>query len=280
MSALDQGTAARLKGQAFAALHRPGQPFLLPNAWDVASALLLAEAGFAAVATTSAGVTAAAGLVDGTGTGRATTVALAAAVIPRLAVPVTIDIEGGYSDDPAAVAELAAELASLGAAGINLEDVTISGGFRPPDVQAAIISAVSAAAPGLFVNARTDIYWLRKSPPEARLGGTLSRLMAYAGAGARGVFVPGLTELGEIEAVTAAVALPLNLLWRPGLDLRRLAEAGVARISTGSAPYRRALAAALATAVAARDGREPPEPDLPYDELIRLLRGPGNPAPS
>jgi 2-methylisocitrate lyase-like PEP mutase family enzyme len=272
MSAPDAGATAQARRQAFAGLHRPGHPFLLPNAWDVASALLLADAGFPAVATTSLGVTAAAGLVDGTGTGRAATVALAAAIIPRLPVPVTIDAEGGYSDDPAAVAELAAELASMGAAGLNLEDVTASGEFRPPAAQAAIIAAVTSAAPGLFVNARTDIYWLQHGPPGGRLGETLLRLTAYAAAGASGVYVPGLTELGEIEAVTSSVGLPLNLLWRPDLDLPRLAEAGVARISTGSAPYRRALAAGLATALAARDGSQPPEPDVPYHALVQLLR--------
>jgi 2-methylisocitrate lyase-like PEP mutase family enzyme len=272
MSAPDTSTAAGARRQVFAALHRRGQPFLLPNAWDVASALLLADAGFPAVATTSLGVTAAAGFVDGTGTGRPATVALAASVIPRLQVPVTIDAEGGYSDDPAAVADLAAELAGLGAAGINLEDVTASGEFRPPEAQAAIIGAVTAAAPGLFVNARTDIYWLQHGSADGRLAGTLLRLQAYADAGASGVFVPGLTELSEIEAVTRQVELPLNLLWRPDLDLPRLAEAGAARISTGSAPYRRALAAGLATALAARDSREPPEPDLTYGALVRLLR--------
>jgi 2-methylisocitrate lyase-like PEP mutase family enzyme len=273
MSAPDRGAAAGERREAFAALHRAGHPFLLPNAWDVASALLLADAGFPAVASTSAGVTAAAGLVDGTGTGRAATVALAASVIPRLTVPVTIDAEGGYSDDPAVIADLAAELASLGAAGINLEDVAISGEFRPPAAQAAIIGAVTAAAPGLFVNARTDVYWLQQGRPEDRLGETLLRLRVYGDAGAGGVFVPGLTELDEIEAVTGAVGLPLNLLWRPGLDLRRLGAAGVARVSTGSAPYRRALAAGLATALAAREGAEPPEADLAYGELMRLLRG-------
>jgi 2-methylisocitrate lyase-like PEP mutase family enzyme len=85
--------------------------------------------------------------------------------------------------------------------------------------------------------------------------------------------VPGLTELSAIAAVTTAVELPLNLLWRPDLDAPRLAAAGVARISTGSAPYRRALAAGLATALAARDGGEQPAPDIAYGELMRLLRG-------
>jgi 2-methylisocitrate lyase-like PEP mutase family enzyme len=257
---------------AFAGLHRRGHPFVLPNAWDVASAVLLARAGFPAVGTTSMGVNAAAGLVDGDGTGRGYTVALAAEIVPRLAVPVTVDFEGGFSDDPAAVAAFAAELAAIGVAGINLEDVSAGGALREPAAQAGIIRAVRAAAPSLFVNARTDTYWLDYGPADGRLAETLGRLRGYEEAGAHGVFVPGLTELTDIEAVTAAIGLPLNVLWRPDLDMPRLAGAGVARISTGSGPYRRALAAGLATAIAARDGTAPPAADVNYHALIDVLR--------
>lgn len=260
------------QGSAFAGLHRRGEPFVLPNAWDVASAVLLADAGFPAIGTTSMGVNAAAGLIDGEGTGRADTMGLAAAIVPRLAVPVTVDLEGGFSDDPAAVAELAAQLAGLGVAGINLEDASAGGTLRDPAAQARIIGSVRAAAPGLFVNARTDVCWLKYGPAAARLAETLRRLAAYADAGAHGVFVPGLTELGDIETVTSQVAQPLNLLWQPGLDVPRLAAAGVARISTGSGPYRRALAAGLATAIAARDGTAPPAADVGYADLMDALK--------
>jgi 2-methylisocitrate lyase-like PEP mutase family enzyme len=271
------GPDIRSRRAAFAGLHQRGQPFLLPNAWDVASAVILADAGFPAVATTSLGVTAAAGLIDGQGTGRAATVAVAEAIAARLTVPVSIDLEGGYSEDPAAVAGLVTDLSRAGVAGINLEDVITGGQLRTPAAHAAIIRAVVAAAPGMFVNARTDVYWLEKGPRDGRLRETITRLAAYADAGASGVFVPGLTDLTEIEAVTAAVDLPLNVLWRQDQDLPRLAGAGVARISTGSAPYRRALAAALATAVAARAGAAPAGPDLSYGSLVGLLRA-GDPA--
>ncbi len=266
------GAAMTARTHNFAALHRRGQPFVLPNAWDVASALLLAEAGFPAVGTTSLGVTAAAGLVDGAGTGRAFTLALAAAIVPRLRVPVTVDLEGGYSDEASAVAELAAELASLGAAGINLEDAAAGGELRPRDVQAKIVGAVVAAAPDLFLNARTDTYWLQAGPPESRLAETITRLKAYEDAGASGVFVPAMPEIASVAAVTDQVTLPLNVLWRPGQDMAQLAAAGVARVSTGSAPYRRALAAGLATAIAARAGAEPSGPDVPYGRLLDLLK--------
>jgi 2-methylisocitrate lyase-like PEP mutase family enzyme len=262
----------QLAADTFAALHRRGTPFLLPNAWDGASAVLLASAGFPAIGTTSLGVTAAAGLIDGTGTGRGATLALARRITQLVTVPVTVDVEGGYSDDPGAVAALAAELAGVGVAGINLEDAMPDGRLRIAADQASIIRAVAAAAPGLFINARTDTYWLRVGPEIGRLTDTIGRLLGYAEAGASGVFVPALTDLQAVDEVTARVQLPLNLLWRPGMDLAELGSVGVARISTGSAPYRRALAAGLATAIAARDGGRPPDYDLPYGDLIDLLR--------
>jgi 2-methylisocitrate lyase-like PEP mutase family enzyme len=262
------------QAQEFAALHRPGSPFLLPNAWDVSSALMLADAGFPAVGTTSLGVTAAAGEIDGAGTGREVTMTLARAILPRLAVPITVDAEGGYSDDPGAVADLATELAELGAAGINLEDARGGGALRSAAAHAAIIRAVVAAAPSLFVNARTDVFWLRAGPPADRLDAATARLLAYQDAGASGVFVPALSELADVAALTRRVPLPLNVLWQPGTTLAQLGNVGVARVSTGSALYRRALAAAVAAAVAAQHDRPPLGPDLRYDSVLYALRRP------
>jgi 2-methylisocitrate lyase-like PEP mutase family enzyme len=187
-------------------------------------------------------------------------------------VPVSVDLEGGYSDDPAQVAALAAELAGAGVAGINLEDGTSSGELRPAAAQADIIAAVAAAAPGLFINARTDTYWLGIGPEGGRLTETIGRLQAYADSGASGVFVPGLSDQQALAVLTAQVRLPVNVLWQPGLDLAGLGASGVARVSTGSGPYRRALAAGVATAIAARDGTRPPAEDVPYAGLIGLLR--------
>ena len=154
--------------QEFAALHHGERPFVLPNAWDVASGLLLQEAGFPAVATTSLGVNAVAGLPDASGGGRKAAMDLGRTLARRLRVPVTVDFEGGYSDDPAAVAALARDLADAGVAGLNLEDGLPGGGLRQAGDHAAVIAAVVAAAPGLFVNARTDTYWLQTpEPPEA-----------------------------------------------------------------------------------------------------------------
>jgi 2-methylisocitrate lyase-like PEP mutase family enzyme len=243
----------------FAELHYLPRPFVLPNAWDVASGLLLADAGFPAIGTTSLGVTAAAGLPDGTNTSPELTMGLARALVHRLPVPLTVDLEGGYSDDPGAVAALAEELADLGVAGINLED-----GNRPADKHAAIVHAAATAAPGLFINARTDTFW----DGTHDLADTIRRLASYRDAGASGVFVPGLSDPAGIAAVVDTIRLPLNVLWQPGIE----ATPGVARISTGSALYRHALAAAVAVAECARSGQEPVTTAVDYAQLQLRLR--------
>lgn len=265
------------QASVFAALHHGSRPFVLPNAWDVASALLLADAGFPAVGTTSLGVTAAAGLPDGAGAGRDLTVALARQLVQQLPVPLTVDLENGYSEHATAVADLAAELADLGVAGINLEDGRPDGRLRPLDEHAAIIHSVAVAAPGLFINARTDTYWLQVGPPDGRRDETIRRLVAYREAGACGVFVPGLSDLAGIATVAEAVALPLNILWQPNVDLVALATAGVARVSTGSALYRHALGTALTVAAAARHGNQPSTAPIDYGQLQRRLRADSRP---
>jgi len=264
--------------QEFTALHHGDRPFVLPNAWDVGSGLFLADAGFPAVGTTSLGMNAAAGLPDGAAAGLDAAVDLGCTLARRLRVPVTVDIEGGFSADPADVAALAARLAGAGVAGINLEDRLPGGGLRSAAEHAVFIEAVVAAAPGLFVNARTDTYWLKTPAPPGRLGETLRRAAAYRAAGAHGLFVPGLAG-ADIAAVAGGAGIPLNVLWQPGTRLAELAEAGVARVSTGSAPYRAALAAALRTAAEAREAPAPPAGPVSYDEVQRVLASAGLLAP-
>lgn len=248
----------------FADLHRPGDPLLLPNAWDHASAAALADRGHAAIGTTSLAVAAAAGLPDGAAATREHTLRLALTLGsgPFL---LSVDAEGGFSDDPDEVGELARELWAVGAVGINLED-----GNGPADRHAAKISAVKSAAPGLFVNARTDTYWLADGE------GTLPRLEAYREAGADGVFVPGLTDPGRITALVRHFDVPLNILYSPaGPTVARLAELGVSRISLGSLLYRRALGAALDAMADIADGRTPPGTTPSYDTVQALGRRPG-----
>ncbi|PWJ03760.1 isocitrate lyase/phosphoenolpyruvate mutase family protein [Streptomyces sp. NWU49] len=258
----DDRTAGGPAVTAFAALHHADEPLLLPNAWDHASALALAARGFRAVGTTSLAVAAAAGLPDGAAATREQTLRLALTLGagPFL---LSVDAEGGFSDDPDEVAELARDLHAAGAVGINLED-----GLGPADRHAAKIAAVRAAAPGLFVNARTDTYWLGDGE------GTAARAESYRDAGAHGVFVPGLTAPREIAALVDRLGdTPLNVLYSPtGPCVPRLADLGVRRVSLGSLLYRRALGAAVETAAGIRAGRVPQGPAPSYEEVQALGR--------
>ncbi|MEE6270286.1 isocitrate lyase/phosphoenolpyruvate mutase family protein [Streptomyces sp. VTCC 41912] len=278
---------------AFHALHhRPGHPLLLPNAWDSASALALADAGHPAIGTTSLGVAAAHGHPDGRALPevRNATLALAHRLAGRLPCPYTVDIEGGYGAEPGEVAALAVELAECGAAGINLEDgLPGGGGLQDPARQAELIRAVKERAPGLFLNARIDTHWLVDTPPP--LSEALARAETYLAAGADGVFVPGVTADADLAVLVDGIAAPLNVLFAPGRHtVRGLADLGVRRISTGSLLFRTALGAACAAADAIRasGGRpggapvrgagEPPAcaDALAYGEVQRLTGGNGD----
>ncbi|WP_128431213.1 isocitrate lyase/PEP mutase family protein [Streptomyces cyaneus] len=246
---------------AFADLHHGDEPLLLPNAWDHASARALAAEGFPAIGTTSLGVAAAAGLPDGTSATRDETLGLALDLgsDPYL---VSVDAEDGYSEDPDQVGEFARELAAVGAVGINLEDRLGSTALH-----AAKIAAVKSAAPGLFLNARTDTYWLGDGEE------TLERLDAYQQAGADGVFVPGLTDPRQIAALVKHLDVPLNILYTPnGPTVPHLADLGVRRVSLGSLLYRRALGAALEAVVDIREGRTPQGAVPSYGAVDALSR--------
>lgn len=254
----------------FHALHHTEHPLLLPNAWDYASAAALTAAGFAAVGTTSLGVAAAHGLPDAQGRARDATVTLTRQ-LGRLPVPITVDVEAGFSDDPAEVAALAAELAAAGAAGINLEDGRADGTLADPGRQAELIAAVKARSPELFLNARTDTHWLAPGEPPP-LGDTLARAERYVTAGADGIFVPGLVGDQRILEVTTAVTVPVNLLYQPGRhSLHRLAELGVRRVSTGSLLFRAAIHTAVTTARAVRDGALTHTSAYSYDDIQQLI---------
>ncbi|GAA4067345.1 isocitrate lyase/phosphoenolpyruvate mutase family protein [Actinomadura miaoliensis] len=254
---------------AFRDLHHRDRPLLLPNAWDHAVGAALVDAGFPAVGTTSLGVAAAAGKSDATGGTLEETMTLAWN-LARLPVPVTVDIEGGFSDRPAEVGRLVAELASYGVAGVNIEDGRADGTLAPVEHQVAVIEAVKAAAPRVFLNARTDTFWLAHP---SDLAETLRRVSAYAAAGADGVFVPGIAGDADIRAVVEEVPVPLNVLHLPGrTDTARLTDLGVRRISCGSLLYRAALRAAVATALEVA-GHPGDVPVPAYGDVQRLVGG-------
>ncbi|MFG2089921.1 MULTISPECIES: isocitrate lyase/phosphoenolpyruvate mutase family protein [unclassified Spirillospora] len=252
---------------SFRELHHGDRPLVLPNAWDFASGAALVEAGFPAIGTTSLGVAAAAGKTDAAGDTREETLALAR-VLSRLPVPVTVDIEGGFSTRAADVAGLVTELASSGIAGINLEDGRSDGTLTPLDHQATVIAAVKRAAPHVFLNARTDTFWLGDPDRDE----TLRRARAFAEAGADGIFVPGIVDDADIKAVLDVTDIPLNVLFMPGkTEYSRMARLGVHRLSTGSLLFRKALQATVTAAlgVTGEDGG-PPAPS--YGDVQRLVQ--------
>jgi 2-methylisocitrate lyase-like PEP mutase family enzyme len=247
----------------FADLHHAGKPLLLPNAWDVPSALAFLDAGFAAIGTTSFGVALSHGHADGARSTEAANLALARA-LSHLPCHVSVDIEDGYADDPD---DVAGYVARLCVAGVNIEDSTAET-LISPQAHAAKVAAIKARTPDVFINARVDTYWLHQ---EETVDATLERACAYVEAGADGVFVPCAADPDVLRELTGAIAAPLNTLVIPTLSLDELGALGVRRVSTGSLPYRAAIHAATDVASAVRDGRAIPA-SAPYGELQARLR--------
>ncbi|WEJ99748.1 MAG: isocitrate lyase/phosphoenolpyruvate mutase family protein [Candidatus Sphingomonas phytovorans] len=248
------------KFRTFAALHVPGDPLILYNAWDAGSARAVASAGAKAIATGSWSVAAAQAYGDGEGLPLEIALAGATRIAGAVDLPVSIDFEGGYAVEPEAVAANASRLAATGAIGCNFEDQVVGGeGLHPVDFQVARIAAMRAATgPSFFINARTDIF-LQNAPAthdEEKADTAIARGKAYADAGASGFFVPGLVDLALLGRVCREVSLPVNFMAFPGAPgAREVAGAGVARISHGPNPYRTAMAALTAAAQAAFDWR-------------------------
>ena len=240
---------------AFRKLHVPGDPFILPCAWDVASAQLFAEAGHPAIGSTSLGVAAGIGAADEDRETLTATVDLAAALRRALPdLPLTCDFEDGYGDDPESVVEVVRETfvgdGGLIADGINIQDSRESR-MSDPSVLAGKVSALKDAFPTLFVNARIDTFWIGQD----NLGEVIDRIDAYVDAGADGIFVPGNLDLATIETITGHSRVPVNVLASPRYSKSDLAEAGVGRISTGSLLYRAAMSQALGSLQVLADDR-------------------------
>lgn len=229
------------KARAFAALHVPGKPVILYNVWDAGSARAVAEAGASAIATGSASVAAAHGFSDAQALPLELALANAARIAASVELPVTVDFEGGYATEPEDVAANMAKLAATGAIGCNFEDQVVGGeGLHPIAFQAGRIAAArSAIGPDFFINARTDIFLKqREGHDEAMADAALERAKAYAEAGASGLFLPGLADLGLLERVCKGSPLPVNFMAFPGApSAADVAEAGIARISHGPFPH-------------------------------------------
>jgi len=217
-------------------------PLVLPNAWDAGSARAIETAGAQAIATTSAGVSWAAGVEDAGGLNRTAAIAAVRAIVAAVSVPVTADLESGYGDVEATVAELI----EAGAVGINLEDsdarVLVDPAIHAERIAAARAVAVAAGI-DLVINARTDTYLFGDGT------GTIERAKVYADAGADVLFVPGVVDASTIRDLVTASPLPLNVMVGPGAPtVAELADLGVTRISVG--PAITTAAYSLATAAA------------------------------
>ena len=244
------------KAAAFGALHTGGEILILPNAWDAASAAVMADAGAKAVATSSAAVAWSHGYPDGDTLPLNLLLATVSAVARAAGdTPVTADIEGGYTDDLAELAETIKAVIGAGAVGINLEDGTRSPDLHARKIEAARKAADAAGVP-LFINARTDVYLKGLAEGHAAYMETVARAERYRAAGASGVFVPGPSEPDLIGRLAEAIKLPLNIMLLPSLSkAAQLQALGVRRVSSATAPFRMAYAGvANATAAFLQDG--------------------------
>lgn len=216
----------------FTQMHDAGT-FVMPNAWDIGSARILAALGFPAIATTSSGHAASLGKHDHDVT-LDELVGHAAALVAAVDVPLSIDAERCFADSPDEVTDVVHRLAETGAAGLSIEDYDPRSGLEPLDaaVQRVSAAAEAAHAHGLVLTARAEnhLYGVHD------LDDTIRRLTAYRDAGADCVYAPGLTDLDHIVRVVDEVDAPVNVLARPsGPAVPQLAEVGVRRVSTGGA---------------------------------------------
>ncbi len=227
---------------AFLAQHQRGAGFILPNAWDGGSARMLEQVGFAAIATTSAGIAFSRGVADAVMDGSEMLDCIAL-IVEAVSCPVTADLESGYGPAASDVADTVADALAIGVVGGNLEDAIEPGELIPVEQARERLEAARSSAPtGSFVlNARTDTYMA--GHPDA-FAETIRRAEQYIAAGADCIFVPGVSDADEISRLTAEIDAPVNVvagLVEPVLDAATLRSLGVARISIGGTLTRAAL---------------------------------------
>lgn len=238
-------TDQKSKAAAFRALHVPGSPLVLFNIWDPGSARAVEAAGAVALATGSWSVANANGFADGEHLPLDLVLSNLARIVAATGLPVSIDLESGYGETPAAVAQTVVRAIEAGAIGCNIEDsYPADGSLRPIAEQRDRISqayrAAEAAGVAFFINARTDIFFQSPSAEhdDTMVADALERARVYADAGASGVFAPGLIDERLIGQLTRDSPLPLNVMVTDGTPpLAKLAELGVARVSHGPGPF-------------------------------------------
>ena len=266
----------------FSALHQQAVPLFLPNVWDAASAVFAERGGALAIATSSAALAWSHGYPDGEKLPLAELFAALRRILRVVTVPVTVDLEQGYSQEPAQVALLVQQLADMGIAGVNLED-----GEGPAALLAEKIHAcrLQLAGQPLFINARTDVYLAGLASGAAAINDCRTRSTLYQTAGANCLFIPGLTDLSIAAAIAAPIAeadnmqqaahqqrsmvrpLPLNLMgWPANASTSDLHATGVCRISMGPALFIAAYQQLYQAAATV-----PPAQPLSYDLINHWL---------
>lgn len=221
----------------FQSLHQENQPLLLGNVWDAHSAKLAEKAGFKALGSSSHAIAFTLGYADGEEISVGELLFVVKRIVEVVKIPVSVDFEAGYSDDPDMVAKNVLKLVDLGVVGINLEDGKVKDGTRvlgDKDLMVQKIKAIKKVS-DIFINARTDTY-TTKAPQV--LKESINRALAYQSAGADGVFVPLIEKHEDLKVFIDQVKLPLNVFTTPKLPAyKELASLGVKRISHGAKQY-------------------------------------------
>jgi 2-methylisocitrate lyase-like PEP mutase family enzyme len=266
-------------------LHHAATPLILINAWDAASAAMVAHCGLPAVASSSAALANAMGFPDGQHLPWPQMLSAVQRIVHAVSVPVTADIESGFAANPQELETTISQIIATGAVGVNLEDAQpgqdARGPLFPLTEQIARIQAARRAADAqkihLLINARTDAYWQAGISPEEALRNTLERGKAYMSAGADCIFVPGLRNPDHIRQVVDHWKSPVNILAGPDVpSIPELTKLGVKRVSYGSGPHRAAMgllrrmateASSSGTYTALTEGA------VPYAEINGLFKG-------
>jgi len=269
----------RDQAESFRRLHAGPGILVLPNAWDVATARLVEDAGFPAIATTSAGVAWALGYPDGERISRAEMLEVVRRMAAAVRVPVTADVEGGYGPSPEAAAETARGVVAAGAVGLNLEDGTNEGTLLDLGLQVERLHAVReagrSAGVAVVINARTDAFELKDRDPARRFAEAVRRATAYHAAGADCLFVPHVSDGETIGRLARELPGPLNVIaGPPAPPIRELERLGVRRASLGPRVVQAALGAVRRAVTELRErGTYETMADLliPFAELQRLV---------
>lgn len=227
----------------FMDMHHAQKMFILANAWDAGSAYIFQKEGFAALGTTSQGMALSYGYADGQNMPFADLVYCVESMTKRVAIPVSADIERGFSDDAEQVKENALRLLEVGAVGFNIEDGRQD---KTLDELPFFLEKIKALASlkkesnlDFVINARTCTYWHNIGDEEYKLKVALERGKAFKEAGADCIFYPGAVPLESIKTLVREVGAPVNILLTPATcDLKALADTGIRRLSIGSGPAR------------------------------------------